>query len=99
MIILSDGSNTQSKNANNERHQNDDAAAANVDTLAACNEVKDAKIEVYTIDFGVNDPVTEALLRDCATSTEHAFEADTSNQLVGVFQEISQQFGDVRLSN
>ncbi len=99
MIVLSDGANTRSKNIDGVRHEGSDLAAANLDTLAACDEAKDAKVEVFTIDFGISDPVTEALLRDCATSPEHAFEADTANQLVSVFRAISGQFSEVRLSN
>lgn len=97
IILLSDGANTVSRNGKGE-HKARNSLAANVDTLAACDLIKQEGIDIYTIDYGVDDPVTEKLLQDCASGTDYAFEADSSNQLLQVFEDISSRFSSLALS-
>lgn len=98
MIIFTDGSNTSSLNEATGRHDLGDIDAANRDTEEACNEVKNADIEIYTIAFGINDTDTETLLRRCATSDDNYFEANTENQLSTIFQGIAGSIRSIALS-
>ena len=98
IVLLSDGANIRTRNVDDERHDRNNPDEADEDTLAACDAAKAAGIIVYTVDFGVDDPDTENLLRDCATSPDNVFEADSPNQLSAVFENISQNFKEIALS-
>jgi uncharacterized protein YegL len=73
-------------------------------TVQACNEVKSASTDpdkpilVYTITFGSLSSSTEDLMRDCATSPEHYFNAPTNAQLEAVFEQIGTEISELYLS-
>lgn len=98
LILLSDGANTRTFPDDDFEHTSDDVEQANEDTLNACEAVKAIDIEVFTIDFGIDDAETEALLRDCATSEDHALEADSASQLIAVFNDVTARLQTVALS-
>ena len=97
IVLLSDGANTRSI-SNDGKHTASDAEDANTETLAACEYIKAQEVQIYTIDFGVDDPVTEALLKDCASGTGYYYEADSANQLIQVFADITDRFSSLALS-
>ncbi len=71
-------------------------------TLEACTKAKAAGIEVYTIGFSIpTDPIDAqglALLKACATNSDHYFAATDASQLNAAFSQIGIGLGKLRLS-
>lgn len=65
--------------------------------LALCSGMKARGIEVYTVGFEVSSSAA-TLLRSCATSTSHAFLANSGAELVRVFQGIGERVLSLHLS-
>lgn len=66
--------------ANNRSH-------LNAKMLTVCQGMRDDGIEIFTVGFGVNS-AAQTLLRECATSADHFFNANTST-IVQQFQQIA----------
>ncbi|MEM1106617.1 MAG: pilus assembly protein TadG-related protein [Pseudomonadota bacterium] len=104
IVLMSDGENTRSPGNSGWRQDRNrgnwqrDEDFANANTLAACDIVKAAGIELFTIAFDVQDADTEQLLEDCATSAdEHYYLAANTVQLAEAFDDIGGAFRQVRL--
>lgn len=68
-------------------------------TLQGCVNAKKAGIEIYTILLEVDDRATSTLLENCATTKEHHhFDAPSSSQLRGVFNNIKNRIQGVLLT-
>ena len=67
-------------------------------TTEACNAVKDEDIELFTITFELNDPDTEALMRDCATAPDMYYNSPSTSRLNSVFQAIATRITELRIS-
>ncbi|MBV6656967.1 MAG: hypothetical protein KI785_04280, partial [Devosiaceae bacterium] len=67
-------------------------------TLAACANAKDAGVIVYTVTFGLRNAQTRAVWDECATEEAMAYHVDTSSELVGAFNSIAEEVGDLRLT-
>ena len=66
---------------------------------AVCDEAKSkTNLLVYTVGFELNNQKMTDLLRDCATSDDHFFEAD-GTQISDVFSFIARELSPVRLTN
>jgi hypothetical protein len=63
-----------------------------------CANAKEAGVEIYTVVFREPDTITRQLLRQCATDADHAFTADSSEQLTNVFAAIAQSIAALRLT-
>jgi Flp pilus assembly protein TadG len=63
-----------------------------------CNAVKAKNILVYTIGFQINDTTTQNLLKNCATKTDMYFNSPNNSQLAGIFQDIAQGLGELRIA-
>lgn len=97
MILLTDGENTQDRFGWN-------VADMNKDTKAMCDAIvergvpeaaKKHRIRLYTV-LVING--NEPLLKSCATKPEMYFKVNTANQLEGVFKQIADEIGQVRLT-
>ncbi len=66
-------------------------------TLAVCSNIKAAKIRLYTIGFQVSGSV-QNLLRSCATEPDMFYNSPSNSQLAGVFEDIAQGLGELRLA-
>ncbi|MEL6522681.1 MAG: pilus assembly protein TadG-related protein [Pseudomonadota bacterium] len=105
IVLMSDGENTRSPGRSTQNQdvyrghwQKNDPDFADANTLTACNAIKAAGIELFTIAFDVQDEDTEKLLEDCATSEdEHYYLAANSIQLAEAFDQIGGAFREVRL--
>lgn len=64
---------------------------------ALCTGMKAKGIEVYTVGFEVSSSA-ESLLKACATSTSHAFLANSGEELIRVFKGIGERSLSLRLS-
>ncbi|MDH3700592.1 MAG: VWA domain-containing protein [Alphaproteobacteria bacterium] len=82
-IIMTDGENSNPSSAN--------AVLADV-----CDNMTDAGIIVYTVQFRTNTPSLTNLLTDCATSPAHHYFA-SNGQLSAVFGEIASNLSNLRL--
>lgn len=79
MLLLTDGSNNKS--------------IWDTDTLTYCTKAKNKGIEVYTVAFQAPES-GEKLLKKCASSLEHYFDASQSAELVAAFKAIGAQVAD-----
>jgi Flp pilus assembly protein TadG len=64
-----------------------------------CENIKDAGIEIYTVIFRETDRDTEDLMRDCASSDEHFFRADSAQELSQAFDAIGTGICQLRLTH
>lgn len=70
----------------------------NTDTLAICTNMKANEIEIYTVAFMVEDPVARDMLKACASTSAHYFQASDSAVLAAAFSGIAQSLQVVRLA-
>ena len=87
IILMTDGFNTKSQLDTN--HEGSDSAAADNVLTQLCTQVKQQSIELYTIDFEVNNPAAKALMQGCATNSAHYFDASDSASLAAAFDQIA----------
>ena len=80
-----------------EHESEDTAGDATTIVSAQCTNAKDQGIIIYTVAFGASE-VGEAMLRDCASSTGHAYVADGAGDLVTAFAAIATKLSTVYLS-
>ncbi len=71
----------------------------NARTLAACENAKKAGTVVYTIRLEEPDVKTGSMLKDCATSVNHFFDAPSRGQLDDVFRSIRDDVVRLRISS
>lgn len=63
-----------------------------------CSAMKDAGVKVYTVGFEVGSSTTlRNALTNCATSSQYAYFASGSAELVSVFKQIGRDINEVRL--
>ena len=74
-------------------------AGTYLDQGRVCDYAKSKGIEVYTIGFGVDDPVSLAALQNCATDAGHYFDAKSSAALLSAFQTIAGSLSKVRIAH
>lgn len=73
--------------------------AMNAKTLAACTNAKAAGMTVYTIRLEEPDVTTGMMLKECATSEAHFFDAPSRSDLDAVFKTISDRIVRVRIAS
>jgi hypothetical protein len=80
------------------KHETEDTAGEATSIVSAqCTNAKNQGITIYTVAFGAAED-GEAMLRDCATSTAHAYVADSAGDLVTAFAAIAAKLSTVYLS-
>lgn len=68
-------------------------------TRAVCANAKASGVKIYTIAFRLeNDPATQSLLRECASSPKYAFAASNGAILIETFQNIGREIAKLRLT-
>jgi Flp pilus assembly protein TadG len=87
MILMTDGYNTKSQTGTN--HEGSDSAAADAVTARLCTAIKNASIELYTIDFEVSSSTAKAAMLACATDGSHYFDAQDTASLDAAFNKIA----------
>ena len=98
IVLMSDGSNTRSRDTAGWHEIKGDSEAADTNTLAACTEAKAQGIEIYTIAYRLTDTDTLKLLKDCASGPGQAFEADSAAALMAQFDNIGSSLSELRLA-
>lgn len=71
----------------------------NAKTLAACENARKRGVTIYTIRLEEPDVKTGMMLKECATSPDHFFDAPSREQLDGVFQTIRDRVVRLRISS
>ncbi|MCH9806794.1 MAG: VWA domain-containing protein [Alphaproteobacteria bacterium] len=68
-------------------------------TRQVCANAKADGIKVFTVAFRLeSDPVTSALLKDCASSDDDAYVASNGSMLIQSFRNIGKQISEIRIS-
>ena len=107
LVLMTDGQNTVYKY--NEKHYSLSPTSSTYETKMAetnalmmtiCDGIKADDIEIYSIayKFDLADAGAKDLVRDCATSTSHFFDAENADQLEAAFIRIGNSMDEVRLS-
>jgi hypothetical protein len=65
---------------------------------AVCTNARNAGIEIYTVVFREPDANVRTLMRNCATSEDHAFTAEDSQELIDTFGEIAASIAELRIT-
>ncbi|WP_417772351.1 pilus assembly protein TadG-related protein [Stappia sp.] len=63
-----------------------------------CSNAKKDGVQIYTIAFQIRDQNTVTLLRNCATTSAMAFDAQSNGDLVDAFKRIANEITRLRLS-
>jgi Flp pilus assembly protein TadG len=80
IVIMTDGKNHPHQS--NDPH---DEATSNQRLLAQCAAMKAQDYTIYAVTFMMNGTL-DSLYRACATSPDHVFDVNSSNDLVAAFQ-------------
>lgn len=75
------------------------STAMNDKTLAACTNAKADGIEIFTIRLEEPNKATGTMLQQCASGSDHFFDAPSRTQLDDVFGQIRDKITTVRLSS
>ncbi|MEQ1929902.1 MAG: pilus assembly protein TadG-related protein [Parvularculaceae bacterium] len=97
IVLMTDGENTASPSGSGD-HYATDADEADDYTLELCEEIKSNGIILYTIAFEVTDAATQAMLGDCATSSDAYFNAADASALLEAFGEIGSNLQELALT-
>ncbi|MDY8111141.1 VWA domain-containing protein [Fulvimarina sp. 2208YS6-2-32] len=101
VVLMTDGENTLKYYNGDGSHRNASSSAdvdqANNDSMAVCNNLKARNVEVFTVGFLVESTVAQSMLKNCATDSDHYFDASTSKQLELAFDEIAVGMTNIRL--
>jgi Mg-chelatase subunit ChlD len=67
--------------------------------LTACSNAKAAGVRIYTVAFRLEtDPVSQNLLRTCASAPDKFFMASNGSVLITTFQQIAKELTQLRVS-
>lgn len=97
MILMTDGENTKSKDA--DTHNGSDVADANDLTSKLCTAAKNDGIELYTIAYEVQSKLTLKLLKKCASGPDNFYSADNAKKLSEAFDNIASNLNKMRLTH
>jgi hypothetical protein len=103
LVLISDGASTVFPNsANGLTRWPENTAPTGQDpvtiTRALCTNIKAAGISIYTVLIDVNDPDTEALMRECANAPEMSFRAQDSAGLLEAFNQIGTRLQRLKIT-
>jgi Flp pilus assembly protein TadG len=65
---------------------------------AACRGVKDSGIKVLTIGFGASDAQTRSMLKYCASGPHDAYDAETGEELLNIFESLAREMVQLRVA-
>lgn len=74
-------------------------AKTNADTRAICANLKspDRRIEVFSVALSVENAEARSILQDCASTSEHYYDASDADTLAAAFSGIAARLSQVRL--
>jgi hypothetical protein len=91
IILLTDGLNTQDRWY---------SSAVDIDARQqiTCDNVKAAKVDLYTIQVNTGGDPTSTLLQNCASDPSMFFELKKADALVDTFKKIGSALANIHLS-
>ena len=98
IVLMTDGDNTLQPSYPYHSPNGGDAALANSKVTALCNNIKGEDITVYTVSLMVTNPVSKAMLVNCASDGQKAFEADDPAALGQAFRKITESLLALRFT-
>jgi Flp pilus assembly protein TadG len=98
MVLMTDGANTRSPDYVAKNHSSGDVDLANERTAELCSNIKKKGIKIYTVAFDVGDAAIKEILRTCATSSSHFFDADDAAELETAFTDIGASLSPLRIA-
>lgn len=101
IVLMTDGENFQSPRLDiSPDHLGTDVARANDWTAKACEFAKTQGTEIYTVTFGNEITATaKQIMRNCASTAQHFFDANNSGALDKAFQDIATNIRALRLTH
>ena len=91
IILLTDGLNTEDRWYTN-------ASSIDARQQITCNNVKAAKITLYTVQVNTSGDPTSSLLQNCASSSDKFFLLTSSNAIVTTFNQIGTALSNLRVA-
>ena len=104
IVLMTDGINTYMPTYPDHVNDGGDQKKSNKLTAELCENIKNSgdnakeNIVVYAVTFEVLDPVVKKLLKKCATSKEHYFDAENGEALTAAFEGIARSLVTLRVS-
>ncbi|MCB1382785.1 MAG: TadE/TadG family protein [Notoacmeibacter sp.] len=100
MIVMTDGENTVSPNLpTSPDHEGSDLAMSDSWTQRACNSAKQAGIEVHTVTYGTQVPISaKNIMKRCASNPAYFYDAASTQNLVDAFSGIAKKMKVLRLT-
>lgn len=100
IVLMTDGQNTRSARYNEYDHEGNSRSDADRVTADLCRNIKasNEKITIYTVAFEVYDNATRDMLRQCASSPSHYFDASNSSALTAAFKKIAKSLASLRIA-
>lgn len=94
LVLMTDGENTMLMNHSNGRHDKSPSSGspakeANDYTEELCKNIKAQKIEVFTVAFQVTNNQIKKILQECASDSDHYFDAGDAPKLQAAFSAIA----------
>lgn len=103
-VLMTDGDNTLRFNVNDGTHIGFDSgretyqrSLTDADTAAICTYMKSRKVEIYSVAFMVDNAQARTLLENCATDSQHYFDASDAGTLISAFKTIADSLSMLRL--
>ena len=72
--------------------------AINTAMAQACANIKAQGIEIYTVVLQVNNPTTQALYKQCASSSDHYYQSNNTQDLYDHFEKIANSLNRIRIN-
>lgn len=90
LVLMTDGDNTLTSSYPYHSHDGGDHAVANSKVTELCDNIKGQGISLYTVSLMVSNPVSKAMLVNCASDGNKAFTADDPSALASAFNKITE---------
>jgi Flp pilus assembly protein TadG len=102
LVLMTDGANSMALKAADGSHYSIGGAAptqANQYTKELCDNIKAAKIEIFSVAFTITDPAVKSLLKACASDAAHYYDAADPAALSSAFQGIADSLQQMHISH
>ena len=91
IILLTDGLNTQDRWSTNQTYIDNRNAIT-------CTNIKNAGIQLYTIQVNTGGDPTSTMLRNCASGTDKFFLLTNASQIVSLFNQLATKLSRLRVA-
>jgi Flp pilus assembly protein TadG len=90
LVLMTDGDNTLTPTYPYHNPDGGNTAVANAKVTELCDNIKGTGITLYTVSLMVTNPVSKAMLINCASDGSKAFTADDPASLAEAFRNITE---------